>query len=257
MQLLYDDDPTFLVSLLPRNKPGPWSDAEAYMSAKIDYINKNQVSVSGLAALWGWSRPKVERFLERSGMFVEYPQSTENIKNQRGLLNVHIVVHKPCISGNENEHIKLFKNSVLRTGASISKNKNVHKTCISSCTTKASKNLKKNICPNPAEKPSFNDFYQAYPKRQARGKAEQAWKKINPSQETFMRMIKALEWQCKQPDWLKDNGQYIPLPASWLNGKRWLDEPTTQTESEMQPPSGNTTLTAEQISKTLERRYAE
>ena len=25
-------------------------------------------------------------------------------------------------------------------------------------------------------------------------------------------------------DWLKDNGQFIPHAATWLNGKRWNDE---------------------------------
>jgi hypothetical protein len=26
-------------------------------------------------------------------------------------------------------------------------------------------------------------------------------------------------------DWTKNNGQYIPLPATYLNGRRWEDEP--------------------------------
>ncbi|TBV01264.1 hypothetical protein DNK34_21550 [Pseudomonas dryadis] len=34
----------------------------------------------------------------------------------------------------------------------------------------------------------------------------------------------ALPKHCQRPDWLKDNGQFVPLPASWLNGKRWEDE---------------------------------
>ncbi|TBU86819.1 hypothetical protein DNK44_22035 [Pseudomonas dryadis] len=36
--------------------------------------------------------------------------------------------------------------------------------------------------------------------------------------------MQALPAHCSQPDWLKDNGQFVPLPASWLNGKRWDDE---------------------------------
>lgn len=87
----------------------------------------------------------------------------------------------------------------------------------------------KSICPKPEKasapnSPTFEGFYSAYPKHKAKPAAEKAWKKLNPSQDLFEKMIKALEWQCKQPDWLKDNGQYIPLPASWLNGQRWLDE---------------------------------
>ena len=35
---------------------------------------------------------------------------------------------------------------------------------------------------------------------------------------------KALEAQKASFDWQKENGRYIPLPATWLNGKRWEDE---------------------------------
>ena len=28
----------------------------------------------------------------------------------------------------------------------------------------------------------------------------------------------------KTKDWLKENGKYIPFPATYLNGKRWEDE---------------------------------
>ena len=34
----------------------------------------------------------------------------------------------------------------------------------------------------------------------------------------------ALAEQKKSKDWTKDGGQYIPYPATWLNGKRWQDE---------------------------------
>lgn len=31
---------------------------------------------------------------------------------------------------------------------------------------------------------------------------------------------------CK--DWLKDKGQFIPYPSTWLNQKRWEDEGMTK-----------------------------
>jgi hypothetical protein len=40
-------------------------------------------------------------------------------------------------------------------------------------------------------------------------------------------LLAALEWQCKSSNWRKDGGQFIPLPASWLNGERWKDEKPT------------------------------
>lgn len=85
--------------------------------------------------------------------------------------------------------------------------------------------LKKTSAP---DRPQFDDFYKQYPKHKAKPAAEKAWNKLNPSKELFDQMMKALEWQRKQPDWMKENGQFIPLPASWLNGKRWLDEPINE-----------------------------
>ena len=38
------------------------------------------------------------------------------------------------------------------------------------------------------------------------------------------QMGKALEVQKQSQQWRKDGGQYIPMPATWLNGRRWEDE---------------------------------
>jgi hypothetical protein len=37
-------------------------------------------------------------------------------------------------------------------------------------------------------------------------------------------MIAALEWQTRQPQWLKGL-EYVPHAATWLRGERWDDEP--------------------------------
>lgn len=39
-------------------------------------------------------------------------------------------------------------------------------------------------------------------------------------------MMNSLEQFRGSKDWLKDNGQYIPYPSTWLNQKRWEDEGT-------------------------------
>ena len=38
-------------------------------------------------------------------------------------------------------------------------------------------------------------------------------------------ILTALNWQKKSEQWLKDNGQFIPYPATYLNQRRWEDEP--------------------------------
>jgi len=69
--------------------------------------------------------------------------------------------------------------------------------------------------------PGFEDFYQAYPRKVGRGAAEKAWAKLRPSPELLAEILSALQrWE------VPTDPQYIPHPATWLNAKRWADEPT-------------------------------
>ena len=52
-------------------------------------------------------------------------------------------------------------------------------------------------------------------------KARAAFEKVTVSLETILDAIKAQE---QSAQWTKDNGQFIPHPATWLNGKRWEDQ---------------------------------
>lgn len=70
----------------------------------------------------------------------------------------------------------------------------------------------------------FSEFWKAYPKKSGKGAAETAWRKIKPNRELRKVMILAVEKAKRSAQWTKDNGQYIPNPATWLNQKRWEDE---------------------------------
>ena len=71
----------------------------------------------------------------------------------------------------------------------------------------------------------FETFWKAYPKRKSKGDAERAFKKINPDKPFLIKvMLPSIEKAKKSDDWLKENGQYIPYPATWLNAKGWEDE---------------------------------
>jgi hypothetical protein len=69
----------------------------------------------------------------------------------------------------------------------------------------------------------FEAFWSAYPKKTGRGDAEKAWQKMRPPLDD---VLTALGWQRQQQSWVKDKGQWIPMPSTYLNQKRWLDEPT-------------------------------
>lgn len=78
----------------------------------------------------------------------------------------------------------------------------------------------------------FKTFWQAYPKKIGKGNAEKAWNKLHPDSALLVAMLDALEWQKQTSQWQKESGQFIPHPATWLNGHRWQDEQTaTKTKS--------------------------
>lgn len=68
----------------------------------------------------------------------------------------------------------------------------------------------------------FSDWYSAYPRKVARADAEKMWRRMSPADQAAA--IEALPKHCAK--WLHDGTekQYIPHPATWLNGKRWEDE---------------------------------
>ena len=71
----------------------------------------------------------------------------------------------------------------------------------------------------------FDEFWRNYPKHEGKGAALKAWNKINPSAELLSKMLQTIEKYKKTDQWNKDGGQYIPLPATWLNQGRWDDDP--------------------------------
>lgn len=77
-----------------------------------------------------------------------------------------------------------------------------------------------------AHNTDFQKFWVAYPKKRDKTRAEKAFSKAICKTD-LETMLQALEQQKGSPDWQKDDGQFIPLPSSWLNGCRWEDEATS------------------------------
>lgn len=70
---------------------------------------------------------------------------------------------------------------------------------------------------------SFEDFWREYPrkigKRPARIAFARATAKVSP-----FEIMKSLR-KCKDTiQWQRDNGQFVPHPATWLRQERWNDE---------------------------------
>ena len=81
----------------------------------------------------------------------------------------------------------------------------------------------KPLCTDGAQE-GFDQFWGLYPKKKGRKDAVKAWGKLKPDAGLRQTMLTALASHCISRDWTKDDGQYVPNAATWLNGEKWHDE---------------------------------
>jgi hypothetical protein len=78
----------------------------------------------------------------------------------------------------------------------------------------------------PKATAGFEQFWQAYPKRISKGQAEKVWQKLSPDERLTAEILQAVESAKTRADWQKQDGQFIPYPATWLNARGWEDAPS-------------------------------
>ena len=157
-------------------------------------------SLRELGDRWGWSLGKVQRFFDelKTDTQTDTRNDTENVS--------------------VTALIRLINYDKYQSSDTKNDTKNDTETGTETGTEQEGKELKTKILAH------FDTFWTAYPKRKGKIAAQKAWSKIRLSEKQVSEILISLEWQTSQPDWQKDNGQYIPNPATWLNGQRWLDE---------------------------------
>jgi hypothetical protein len=87
----------------------------------------------------------------------------------------------------------------------------------------------------------FEEFWKIYPRKAGKGAAWKVWSKIKAPVHTLAAISEALEWQKVSRQWVSDGGQYIPHPSTYLNQRRWEDDPKGQpgtVATSSRPPSG-------------------
>lgn len=71
---------------------------------------------------------------------------------------------------------------------------------------------------------SFETFWEKYPRKVAKQAARAAWSRLQPSEQLLSEILAGVEKWAKSQQWTKDGGQFIPHPATFLNGRRWEDD---------------------------------
>ena len=83
--------------------------------------------------------------------------------------------------------------------------------------------------PNPKgnARARFDAFWSAYPKKVGKGAAEKAFERCHADDELLARMLGAVGQAKDSAQWRAENGRFIPNPATWLNQRRWEDDPSS------------------------------
>ena len=69
----------------------------------------------------------------------------------------------------------------------------------------------------------FENWWKEYPRKVAKANAKKSFDKVRKNVSVDV-LIEAVRKQKQSAQWQRDDGQYIPHPATWLNQGRWEDE---------------------------------
>lgn len=109
-------------------------------------------------------------------------------------------------------------NDVANQAIATNKNKNKNK----------EKDIKETVLTDSKEKTAaldraFDKFWAVYPRHTAKQDAKKAFTKVAPDETLLTTMLTAIQKQKQTEQW--SDPRYIPHPATWINGRRWEDEP--------------------------------
>src|SRR3990167_6254832 len=75
----------------------------------------------------------------------------------------------------------------------------------------------------PEDDSEWMRFWDVFPRHDGKKDARKAWAKLAPDAATVEYILAALFWQVRQRQW--QDRRYIPMPATYLRGERWTDDP--------------------------------
>ena len=111
----------------------------------------------------------------------------------------------------------LFNHVQQRAAASTYSNTNSS----SSSNSRSNSNSLSSPAGGRGREADFNRFWTAYPRKVGKQAARRAFERVGLPVE---QLLTALEQQRKDPQWHRENGRFIPHPATWLTQGRWEDE---------------------------------
>lgn len=228
-----NDEGLRLCSLAAR---GLWIDMLALMHPQGGYllIAGKPPEVASLARLVGSTAAEVARLLKELK-----DAGVSSIDDRGALFSRHMVREITRIetlrsNGKKGGNPALLERRLDNQGGNQPANQDATELEVRDQSKRSESDQNRTRLPPQARDDSFDRFWADYPRKVAKATAERAWKRLKPSVALVEEILAALQKHCQQPQWQRDNGAYIPHPATWLNQRRWEDaiEPSARLEPE-------------------------
>ena len=68
---------------------------------------------------------------------------------------------------------------------------------------------------------TFDQFWSVYPRKVGKKDAVKVWNQIRPNPDLTNQIVQGVERWKSSEQWTKDDGRFIPYPATFLRGERW------------------------------------
>lgn len=189
---------------LAKHKPG----FVRIRGIRVD-LQRGQLAWSqlSLSKRWQWSRNKTRRYLNELEKHQDIEQQNNEVTTVITILKYDYWQSKDTTSGTTSDTTEgQQKDNRRYTNNKDNKDNKENKTP-----------------PTPSKGDSmFDEFWREYPKKVGKGAARKAWGKIRGIPKADI--IEALKSQVNQEQWQKENGRFIPNPATWINQERWEDD---------------------------------
>jgi hypothetical protein len=203
---------------------GLWIEMICLMHQGSDYgylkVNHAPILPANLASISGATMAEVDGWLLELEKYGVFSRDGDGCIFSRRMISDEKVRAARAAGGilGGNPQLTQGGKGSLKVGSKVNHQANLQTTPSSSSSSSSSGNTPQ---PPKGEPKGFKEFYEAYPRKQGRAPAAKAFAKVVAP---LAQLLAAIELQKRSEQWTKDGGQFIPLPATWLNQCRWEDQ---------------------------------
>jgi len=199
--------------------------------AKLQNTNEPEITIQQTAGILNWSDKRVKKHNQRLKDLKVITEARHAIWGSGTSKHIKLSFLPSNLTDNREERNSIVPNDsvIYNITSSISKG----------CPLQETPSSNQRIIPS-----MFDQFWSIYPRKTDKGKALSKWLLVCKRKDapTWREVKRAILQQKQSERWQEP--MFIPMPATWLNQRRWLDDPKEMKKITFdQPGSGPKSIT--------------